>query len=299
MKQLIIPVLGLFLLVLSACEDVIDVKLSDENLDLYAVEAKITTESNPYVYLYKSLRVNVDEAYPGVSGATVIIADNGQPQKSIQLVESDETSGLYHVPDNEQFFGEIGKEYTVTIEHSGVTITGSDELSKVEPIDSIQVRASLRGDKRYLGVFTYGNEPVGIGDFYKWDIYINNELLYGAEYLFVASDELVDGNYVSSLEIFTDYHDPNNKEEERLLKFGYSVQVKQTSISEFAYKYYYQMFDQDGAGGLFSVPPANIKGNFTASDGKPVLGLFTAHDVSTSNLVVIDEQIESQLDERP
>jgi hypothetical protein len=46
---------------------------------------------------------------------------------------------------------------------------------------------------------------------------------------------------------------------------------------------------------LFSVPPANIQGNFTASDGKPVLGLFTAHDVSNSNVVVIDERIESGL----
>ena len=48
-------------------------------------------------------------------------------------------------------------------------------------------------------------------------------------------------------------------------------------------------------GGLFSVPAANISGNFTSSDGKEVLGLFTAHDVSVSNHVVIDDRIESEI----
>ena len=267
MKRYIIPVFALFLLVFTACEDVIDVKLDDEILNLYAVEAKITTESEPYVFLYKSLRVDQDVAYPGVSGATVTISDNGQPQKTVQLEESTGTKGLYVVPEKESFIGEVGRKYTITIKHEGVTITGSDQLSKVEPIDSIQVRPSLRGDKRFLGIFTYGNEPEGVGNFYKWDIYINGKLLNEAEYLFVASDELVDGNYVENLEVFTDFHDPN-KPEEALLKLDNSVVVKQTSISEFAYKYYYQMFDQSGTGGLFSVPPANIKGNFTASDGE-------------------------------
>jgi hypothetical protein len=55
------------------------------------------------------------------------------------------------------------------------------------------------------------------------------------------------------------------------------------------------MFNQGQTGGLFSVPPANIESNFTSSDGRKVLGVFTAHDVSNSNIVVIDETIEGQL----
>lgn len=299
MKRYIFQLLALFLISFSACEDVIDVKLSDENLNLIAVEAKITTEQNPYVYLYRSQKVDEDQSYPGISNALVTFSDNSQPAKSIQMVESTETDGLYLVPENVYYIGEAGKEYTVSIETEGVTFTASDVLYPVEPIDSIQVRASLRGEKRFLGVFTYGNEPQGKGNYYKWDIYIDNNFLNDAEYLFIASDELVDGNYVESLEIFTDFHDYDEREEERLLKLGSEIFVKQQSISEFAYKYYYQMYDQNFSGGLFSVPPANVVGNFTASNGKPVLGIFTAHDVSVSNVVLIDENIESQLDERP
>lgn len=86
-----------------------------------------------------------------------------------------------------------------------------------------------------------------------------------------------------------------SKPEDRRLNLGDTVLVKQTSISAFAYNFYFQLFNQAQTGNLFSVPPANIQGNFTASDGKPVLGLFTAHDVSNSNVVVIDEEIEGGL----
>ncbi|NQU88276.1 MAG: DUF4249 domain-containing protein [Mariniphaga sp.] len=298
MKYYILPILLILFIVITACEDVIEVKLTDENIDLYAVEAKITTEDNPYVFFYHGIPVNENNSYPGVSGAKVIISDDSQPSKSIQLVENPEFAGQYIVAENDSFIGEIGKEYTLKIEYNDVTLTAKDNLFPVEPIDSIQVRPSLRGDKRFLAVFTYGNETPGIGDFYKWDLYINNTLLHEAEYLFFASDELVDGNYVENLEVFTDFHDPKEKSE-RKLQYMDSVYVKQTSISPFAYYFYYQLVNQSFSGSLFSVPTANIKGNFTSSDGKKVLGIFTAHDVSTSNIVVIDESIENQLDERP
>jgi hypothetical protein len=74
-----------------------------------------------------------------------------------------------------------------------------------------------------------------------------------------------------------------------------TVQVMQTSISKFDYNFYFQVINQSNSGGLFSVPQANIKSNFTSSDGKPVLGIFTARDVSPSNKVVITQQLLDQL----
>ncbi|MBN1822286.1 MAG: hypothetical protein JW833_16310 [Prolixibacteraceae bacterium] len=57
------------------------------------------------------------------------------------------------------------------------------------------------------------------------------------------------------------------------------------------------MIEQSFSGGLFSVPNANVKGNFKSSDGKTVLGIFAAQDVSVSNKVIIDESIENQLED--
>ncbi len=276
----------------TSCEDVINVKLSDENLNLIGVEASVTTTDKPTVFLYKTLKVNQDIAYPGISGAVVTLSDNATPVNQIILTEDAAKSGQYVVPDGKEYFGVAGREYTLTIKTEGVTLTAKDKLAKVEPIDSIQVVPSQRGEKRFLGVFTYGKEPKGLGNYYKWDIYVNDVLLHDA--IAIASDEHVDGNYISKLEIFTDFYD-TTKPEDRKLKLNDKIQVKQTSISEFDYKFYYQVQNQSSTGSLFSVPAANIPSNFTASDGKPVLGVFTARDVSVSNQVVIDQKIEDQL----
>ncbi len=294
MKKSIYLIIFLIAIVATSCEDVIDVKLSNEDLNLIGVEASITTVDQPTVFLYKTLKVDQDIAYPGISGALVTISDNATPANELILTENPAKAGQYLVPDGKQYLGATGREYTLTIQTEGVTLTAKDKLAKVEPIDSIEVVPSQRGEKRFLGVFTYGKEPKGLGNYYKWDIYVNDTLMNDASQMAVASDELVDGNYISKLEIFTDYYD-TTKPEDRKLKLNDKVQVKQTSISEFAYNFYYQMIDQSSTGSLFSVPTANIASNFTASDGKPVLGIFTARDVSVSNQVVIDQKIEDQL----
>ncbi len=278
----------------ASCEDIIEIQLSDKDIGLYAVEAKITTENNPYVFLYKSQLVSSSNTYQGVSSANVMISNNARPQKSMVLQESAEIKGLYTPKPGNYFWGEPGIEYTITIKTGDVTLTATDLLPRVEPIDSIQVRPSLRGDNMFLGIFTYGKETPGLGNFYKWDIYVNRRLLYRLDYMSIANDDLVDGNYIAGLEIFTDFHDPK-KPEDRILVSGDTILVKQNSISKNAYDFYYQMFNQGQSGGLFSVPPANIKSNFTASDGRTVLGLFTAHDVSSSNKVIIDDFIERKL----
>ena len=279
-----------------SCEDVVEVDLGNQTADFYAVEAKISTENNPYVYLYKSQQVDNDNEYTGISGARVTVYENGMPGNAAILFEHSEFKGLYGIPSSLNYRGKAEKTYTVEIETNGIILSATEKLHRVEPIDSIQVKPSLRGDSIFLGVFTYGNEPAGRGDFYKWNIYVNDSLLSDAMSLVIASDELVDGNYIDGFEIFTDFHEPD-KPENRTLDLRDTIQVKQTSLSPFAYDYYFQMLNQSQTGGLFSVPPSNIQSNFTASDGSTVLGLFTAQDVSASNKIVINEKLESQLKE--
>lgn len=294
--RLLSSVFGLLLssILFTSCEDVIEVKLSNENLNLIGVQAEINTQDQPTVFLYKTLKVDQDVAYPGISGATVVLSDNASPANQITLTENSSKSGFYTVPAGKQYNGVAGREYTLTIQTGGVTLQAKDKLSSVSPIDSLVVEPSLRGEKRFLGVFIYSQEPKGIGNYYKWDVYVNDKLLADAQDLSVAWDKFVDGNYITKLEIFTDFYD-TTKPEDRKIKLNDVVQVKQTSISEFAYNYYFQLINQSQTGGLFSVPPANIKSNFTSSDGKPVLGLFVARDVSVSNKVTVTQKIEDQL----
>ena len=289
--------LYLFILtvLLSSCEDIINVKLSTEDLNLYGVEASITPLDGPVVFLYQTLQVNKDMAYPGISGAVVTITDNSIPANQAILTEVTGNKGHYRVSENAAFPGIPGREYTITIQVKGVTLTAKDQLSRVEPIDSIQVEPSLRGDKRFLGVFTYGKETPGKGNYYKWDVYVNDTLLHDARRMAIANDEFVDGNYVTKLEIYTDFYEKSKEAKDRKLKLNDTVTVNQTSLSEFAYNFYFQVINQSSTGSLFSVPPANNRSNFTSSDGKPVMGMFVARDVSKSNKVIITKALVDQL----
>jgi len=284
-----ILVLGLlFVITLSSCEDVVHVDLNDENVDLVSVEAYLDNRSrnNVYVKLERTLPVDRTEDNPPINDAVVEIMDGEAASNTIILNEIENT-GVYRIPENTGYKVVPGRTYhlKITLENGSV-ITASDYLEKVETLDSVKVNLSARGDYEFLAVFISSQETPGPGNFYKWDIYINDRLLYESGNLTFASDELVDGNYIYDFEIFTDFYED---EEDKVLRKGDTVYVEQLSISQAAYDYYIGMVNQAFSGSPFSVPPANLPGNLTSSDGRKVLGIFSARDVSQGNIIIIDD----------
>ncbi len=285
-------------LLLMSCEDVIDVDLKDSDTDFYVVEARINTVDGPAVFFGKAIPVQEEARSQGLSEALVTISDDQIPANTVILEEREDSAGYYILPKGTDYKGIAGRNYFLNISYDDVILQATDYLAPVEKIDSIRVWPSKRGNNRFLAVFTYGLETPGKGDYYKWDVYINRTLVHDADRMFFADDVLVDGIYVNNLEIFTDYYDINNSEEdESFFNYGDTIQVEQLSISGTAYDYYYQLFNQSTTGFLFSVPPANIKSNITSSDDKLVLGIFTASDISSSNVVIIDDYVISELNE--
>jgi len=284
-----ILVLGLlFVITLSSCEDVVHVDLNDENVDLVSVEAYLDNRSrnNVYVKLERTLPVDRTEDNPPINDAVVEIMDGEAASNTITLNEIENT-GVYRIPESTGYKVVPGRTYHLKITLTdGTVITASDYLEKVETLDSVKVNLSARGDYEFLAVFISSQETPGPGNFYKWDIYINDRLLYESGNLTFASDELVDGNYIYDFEIFTDFYED---EEDKVLRKGDTVYVEQLSISQAAYDYYIGMVNQAFSGSPFSVPPANLPGNLTSSDGRKVLGIFSARDVSQGNLVIIGD----------
>ncbi len=284
-----IIIIIIFTLLLSACEDVVDVDINDEDIDLISVEAYINTKENDniYVKLEKTLPVNTADQNPAINNAIVEISDNESNPNKVFLEET-ENSGIYKLPQNITYEAIPGRTYQLTITtEDNVVITAQDYLQKGENLDSTKINLSARGNYDFLAVFINSQETPGKGHYYKWDIFINGELLNQSENMSFVNDELVDGNYVYDFEIYTDFGDPND-ETDRNLFMGDTIYVEQLSISRNAYECYMGMVNQAFAGGPFSVPPANLVSNLTASDGKRVLGIFSARDVSVGNTIVID-----------
>ncbi|WP_372651859.1 DUF4249 domain-containing protein [Draconibacterium sp.] len=272
----------------TACEDVVEVELNDEDIDLIAVEAYINTkaENNVYVKLERTLAVNQTAQNPVISNAIVQLSDNADSPNTVTLEEQG-TTGIYMLPAGTNYPGVTGRIYTLTITTpDGTVITGDEYLQEVETLDTVKVNLSDRGNYEYLGIYINSQETPGLGHYYKWDIYLNGELLNDGEDLAFASDELVDGNYIYDMLVLLDWED---EEEDKILHLGDTVVVEQLSISEAAYEFYWGLSDQAWAGGPFSVPPANVPSNLTSSNGKRILGLFSARDISVGNTVIIDD----------
>ncbi len=279
--------LNILIIILFSCEDVVQVKLENEDIDLISVEAYISTlsKNNIFVKLEKSSPVDETEKNEPVTNAIITISDDLEVPTTVTLRET-EVAGKYMLPDDVSYSPVPGRTYHLHITTAeGVEISGSDYMQEVEPLDSVTVHLSARGGYEFLAVFINGPNYPGPIQYYKWDIYVNRKFLYESNNMIFVNDELVDGNYVYNFEIFTDFF---INEDERVLHIGDTVFVEQMSISEAAYDFYLGMMNQTFSGSPFSVPPANIPGNLTASNGKKVLGFFSARDISLSNQVVID-----------
>lgn len=287
LKNILFLLFGLSV-IFTSCTDIVDVEINDEDLDLYIVEAMLNTKdsNNVYVRLSKTVKVTDDVANPAVSDAEIYIKDLDNTSFADTLVETS-VQGLYMLKPGKEYKPIVGHNYELKIiTPEGVTITAEEHLMEVPNLDSVQVWKSLRGDLEFFAVFISSEEPAGVGNFYKWDIYVNGSLLHLAENMAFADDGDVDGNYVYELEIFTDFHDPSD---DPLLSIGDTVVVEQNSISKTGYDFYLGMVNQAFSGGPFSVPPANLPTNLVASNGKRVIGMFTAQDVSRGNAVIITE----------
>lgn len=297
MKHLfkIINILTITFLLFS-CEDVVDVTLNDEDLDLMVVEAYISTKTKDNIYVKVTSTTEVDDTSnnPVISNAVVQLTDDADTPNSVTLEEQGST-GIYLLPEGTSYPGISGRTYTLSITTSdGTVITAEEYLKEVPTLDTVKVNLYSMIGEEYLGVFVCSPETEEEGDYYKWDMYINSEELTDISELMYASDDLVDGNYISNLMLLLDWED---EEEDQYLHMGDTVIVEQLSISEAAYDFYCGLSNQESTGSIFSVPPANVPGNLTSSDGKTVLGIFSARDVSVGNTVIIDESNYTLLDE--
>jgi len=284
----ILLVISTLAILFSSCEDVVQVDLDESDLYLVSVEAYINTkeENNVYVKLERTLPVDQTGTNPPVNGAFVQISDDSETPNIAILKEYNET-GTYLLPPNVKYKTEPGRTYYLKITlPDGVEISASDYLREVEPLDSVKINLSARGDYQFLAVFINAPNYPSKVQYYKWDIYINGKMLYESQNMVIANDELVDGNYIHDFEIFTDFA---MDESDKILFKGDTVKVEQLSISQSAYDFYIGMINQAFTGGPYSVPPANLPGNLTSSDGKKVLGIFSARDISTGNTVVISD----------
>ena len=268
-----------FLIILSflfftSCQDVIDLEVPDGEV-LLVVDGWLTNqEGEKQVLISTTANYFDDSITPKVENALVVLFDENGAVDT--LIESN--PGTYIT----NYQGVVGKTYHIYIQ----TISGEEYESNPEVLKFVSTIADVHAEFReetafeeegyYVSIDT--EEPLGIGDFYRWKQYVNDTLLNEPFDLLYASDEFVDGNPIIGFDVTT-----------KPLKLGDSYRIQQLSISREAFDFFTQLQTQTAfVGSLFDSPPAALQGNMISvnSTNKKVLGYFGVSAVSEIGMVI-------------
>jgi hypothetical protein len=254
-------ILGLILLLLDSCQKVINVNL-DSTAPQYVIVGKVTDQPGTcQVNITRSKDFSEDNQFPGVSGATVTIENNGVVTP---LPETD--SGVYSC----SLIGQPGQTYALTVLLGGTTFTSSSTMPQPVGIDSLYVSPGRLTTKKYVTVVY--KDPLGIANYYHFIQYVNGKK---EPSVFVSDDEFTDGQTVKSqLDFNNDTNDPA-----RDITSGDSVRLDMICNDAAVYKFWYSL--HDGATGTGqSASPANPVTNISGG----ALGYFSAQTIRTRTI---------------
>ncbi len=283
MKKIILSSFFIFAGLLFSCQEVVSIDL-EEGQKRLVVEGRIEKQksgSSGYQKLKLTTTNNYfsNESSPGVSGAGVTITD--EQGKAIFFTENANQKGLYETYD---LVPETGQTYILSITFSGEKYQAVETLLPVANIDSIYQafvdentfnEAGIRVKIDYV-------DPADQINYYYWEQFIDgiSEITPnpGTKFTIVSSDELYNGQPFLG-------KTPND---ELIYSQGQKALIRQIALSEFAYKYYFALFDQEGSRGGLTAPPAPIRGNIEnlTNPDRYALGYFYASEIDEEELIV-------------
>lgn len=277
-KYLVLSIIAMLLL--TSCEEKIDIKLDDESVRL-VVEGNLSDSAKVHtVKLTQSSNYFSNEEEPLVTGAVLTISD-GTTIFNLNEV----TPGIYQSASNVK--GEIGKTYTLKISLKNAIggykeYEASSVMKNNNQLDSLTFREG--GDQNSPGgghnienkvsINVWAFEPATIDDYYMWKYYVNgknmSDTLKNATF---TDDLIVNGNYIPGLTVFV-----SDK-----IKIGDTITVETMGITKDYYNYIMGIMQlTEWNGGSFSGPPTNPKNNINNG----ALGYFNVYSSSRVSTIV-------------
>lgn len=291
MKSYIKILLGLGVagFLFASCEDIIDPRLRKSD-PVLVVDAWINDKPEDQIIRLSMSRPYLsDELPPGVSGATITVTyDEG----SISFVEDLSEPGVYRWATDEttsaEVFGEIGRNYTLTVVLNGQTFEAKSKIKRTVAIDSVTFKeddSPFYPDNSYIAEF-WATDAIGEGDTYWIRTYKNGQLLSKPSEINIAYDgAFARGGNFDGLTFIPPIREVNpndvDEDDQPLSPYvmGDSVYVEIHSITYESFTFLSQVIIQTdrpgGFGELFSTPLANVSSNMVASAGSlKAVGFF-------------------------
>ena len=271
-----VSILVIGMIVLSSCEDVVDVDLSDGSPQ-FAVDAFITDNKNPEIKLSLTQDYFDDSGADYLEDALVFISDGINPDYEFTFED-----GAYRYPSIINL--EEGVEYKLSIISGDNTYEAVSSVNPVPSIDSIGVEFQE-------GVF--GFEAGYFAEFFARDI-ADREDFYWARY---SRNDTLQNNPSNCLDkqtikakhdlIFIPPIRQGINDFSRIYQSEEFIHVELWSIDETVFNYLAQVVEQTGIGGplaIISAPTYNVLSNITLISGpseQDPVGIFSVSKVST------------------
>lgn len=269
MKQYILITIISLVIIITSCEEVIQVDLNSSDPNI-VIEGVVTDQLGPYlVTITQTTDYYNPETIPTISGAEVRISDNAGNEEILTEIES----GIYQT---QTIQGVSGRTYTLNVTYDGNVYEAESTMPEALTIDSLYSsieHMGPRGEVYKIGcVFT---DRPDVDDYGRFKIYRNGE--FESSY-FLYNGRLSDGNVI-------DYNRFRQIEED--LESGDIVKVELISIDKSVYEYYNTLSDvvaSDPKGLGSTEVPGNPNSNLSGD----ALGYFGAITVRTDSIIVTE-----------
>lgn len=242
----------LMLVVLSSCEEIIEVDLQDEAPRL-VIEASInwgkgTTGNDQLIKLNRSTPFFETGSITAVEGAIVSVTNDSTDDV---FVFADTGEGNY---TTSEFIPILNDTYTLEVIHDGETYTASEALVSVAPIN--EIRQSIEGgfNDEIIDLNLYFDDPVNEENFYFSKLLRDGDTFTELNTL---SDRFIDGN-----EVFIIFEKDGDSDNDSEFLPGDVVKIELLGVSEQFYCFMEILIEQYyGGGDPFSSTAAEIRGN--------------------------------------
>ncbi len=284
---------------LSSCTEKFYPEINSD-ISILVVDGKITNKPGPYeVKLFRTVDLNKTDTLSPERGATIVIYDNNGNSD----VFWETLPGIYKT-QNPNFKGQIGNTYWIEIQ----TISGEKYESNPETIQAEIIINSIYGEEgdillpdantiKAAKILFDAHDPTNKSSYLRWEYQeswewrnpyfkpkSNNPSKICFPYQLSNDVHIFDG----SVQDIKNFHRLNSaiiNEDEVKLNYEYFINLSMYSVSFENYQFWRKIKESiQQNGGLYSVIPANTRGNICACDTKnPVLGFFEASSVNSMN----------------
>ena len=271
-----ISLLYLLILLVTGCEEIMDIRFEGDGQKTLVVEGQITSDTMAHqVVLSWTADYFKKPPRDMATGASLTITEG---EKIMDLTEIH--PGIYRTsPD---VYGEAGKTYTLHISlPDGRDFEGTETMKYCTDFDSIaqsdNYNHGFGGFDLYgYDLLFYGYEPEPVGDQYMFLLYFNDSLCTDTiSEVVYASDEFINGGYIRD---FTTHFIA----EDEFIGDSMRVTLEMQSISMEYYEYLTGlMLETVWRGTPWDGPPANVPGNINNG----ARGYFRAADVKRKTRV--------------